>query len=245
MMKNRAFGRNMWLVLVCAVGCTSSTSVDPDAGAYTGTGGAAATGTGGRTIVGTGGSVSTGTGTGRGGSGTAGTGTGGVGSGGTGIGAGGTGSGGFGMMGAGGFGMMGTGGFGMMATCDTTVTSVTMCGTTMCPAVSPMARQCTVNCCMGNTCGTSRAVMGQMQPAQCNVPPPPPVADPRCPKETVNGAMLDGCCDAMNHCGLITTSMRSMTMRCTLREDVRVGGGGMMGTGGTMATMPFAAQACM
>jgi hypothetical protein len=234
---NLSFRRTILLALVCAAGCSDSTAVDSDAGTYTGTGGVVGGGTGGGKAAGTGGNVSTGIGaggTGTGGAGMAGMGTGGTATAGTGgMGTGGTGTGG-----------MGTGGFGMMATCDTTVMSVTKCGTAMCPAVDAMARQCTVNCCMGNTCGTTRAFMGQMQPGQCNVPEPPPVVDPRCPGETVNGAMLDGCCDDMNHCGLITTSRRSMTMRCTLREEVRVGGG-MMGTGGTVATMPFAAQACM
>ncbi len=109
---------------------------------------------------------------------------------------------------------------GMMprVTCNATMTSVGMCGTTACPAISPMAPMCTINCCTTtNQCGTLRAVMaggGGGGMTQCMVPAQP---DPRCPDGMRNGTVRKGCC-VNNQCGTISPT----SMSC------RVGGGGGM-----------------
>jgi hypothetical protein len=117
------------------------------------------------------------------------------------------------MMGTGGMAMMGTGGRPMTTvTCDPNVVSATMCGSMQCPAVAMGAAMCTVNCCMNNECGTQRAVMMPRNLATaCRVPAMP---DSRCPNETINGNMRQGCCTGNNQCGLI----RNMT--CTPRNQV-------------------------
>lgn len=125
-------------------------------------------------------------------------------------------------------------------TCDTGVSSVSMCGSESCPAVPGSAAACTVNCCSSGAtrhCGTRTAIQGG-QVGQCVVPS---TCDATIKDVTTCGtgatmatcmavpAQLAGtctvtCCDPLNRCGF-RSAVKGMTTTC------RAFGGGGPGGG--------------
>jgi hypothetical protein len=103
-------------------------------------------------------------------------------------------------------------------TCDSAVSSVSMCGANACPAVSASADACTVNCCDNMMrCGVRTAVLGDPV-GRCQVPP---TCDSTVQSVTMCGtntcaavsstapACTVNCCDNKMRCGTLTAIMGS------------------------------------
>jgi hypothetical protein len=92
----------------------------------------------------------------------------------------------------------------MMLTCDTTVTSVTSCGSETCTPPDGMAAMyCQVSCCTAdNKCGsknTSSQAAGSPL-ADCSLPP---MEDPRCAGKGGQASMFGtACCTSDGNCGI-------------------------------------------
>ncbi|HEX2675203.1 MAG TPA: hypothetical protein VHM19_01150 [Polyangiales bacterium] len=111
-----------------------------------------------------------------------------------------------------------------MPNCDTSVTSVTTCGTATCADQQGSQFTCRINCCVStNECGTRVASMDSTMSTDCMAGPKP---DTRCEDIVIQGGgggggggmtrTYVGCCTADNQCGGISTRRNI----CASRTDL-------------------------